>query len=401
MFPWQSGSDGREETQVIHLNPLSGEWGDDYSSLQRHISLAIAYNIWTYYHSTGDLTFMQAYGAEMLLDITKFWASKAEKDDRDHRYHIDRVMGPDEFHEKLPGDDHGGLRDNAYTNIMVSWLMSRAFQILQDLPEKEKKRIMKALSLEEKDLSRWKEIMQGLALHISEDGVVEQFQGYFGLKELDWDHYREKYGDIHRLDRILKAEDRSPDAYKLSKQADFLMTFYNLGEQEVTHLIQTLGYQVPQDYFRTNFDYYLHRTSHGSTLSRLVHARLAWKMGDRETGWGLYLDALRSDLVDIQGGTTGEGIHCGVMAGTVVDVIFTYAGLEINGEIPSLYPTLPERWKSLEFGFRFRGLRYRVKIIGKMITISCHGGGKEKIKVDICGTLYTLSEDKPETITIP
>ena len=25
MFPWQSGSDGREETQTVHLNPVSGE----------------------------------------------------------------------------------------------------------------------------------------------------------------------------------------------------------------------------------------------------------------------------------------------------------------------------------------------------------------------------------------
>ena len=24
MFPWQSGSDGREETQVVHLNPFTG-----------------------------------------------------------------------------------------------------------------------------------------------------------------------------------------------------------------------------------------------------------------------------------------------------------------------------------------------------------------------------------------
>ena len=79
MFPWQSGSDGREETQVIHLNPLSGEWGDDYSSLQRHVSLAIAFNIWTYYHVTADQEFMEDYGAEILLDICKFWASKSEK----------------------------------------------------------------------------------------------------------------------------------------------------------------------------------------------------------------------------------------------------------------------------------------------------------------------------------
>ena len=126
MFPWQSGSDGREETQVIHLNPLSGEWGEDYSSLQRHISLAIAFNIWNYYHSTGDLEFMEEYGAEILLDISLFWVSKARKDDGGERYHIDRVMGPDEFHEKLPESPEGGLTDNAYSNIMMSWMLDKS-----------------------------------------------------------------------------------------------------------------------------------------------------------------------------------------------------------------------------------------------------------------------------------
>lgn len=33
MYPWQSGSTGEEETQVVHLNPLSGEWGADFSCL--------------------------------------------------------------------------------------------------------------------------------------------------------------------------------------------------------------------------------------------------------------------------------------------------------------------------------------------------------------------------------
>ena len=401
MFPWQSGSDGREETQVIHLNPLSGEWGDDYSSLQRHISLAIAFNIWNYYHATGDLPFMEQYGAEMLLDIASFWDSKSELDPDDNRYHIDRVMGPDEFHEKLPGSGHGGLKDNAYTNIMVSWLMDRCFRIMEELPVSANERILKQLSLEQRDLDRWRAIMEGLALHISEEGVVEQFHGYFGLEELDWDHYREKYGDIHRLDRILKAEGRSPDAYKLSKQADFLMTFYNLGEDEVTRIIGTLGYRVPKDYFKTNFDYYIRRTSHGSTLSRLVHARLAWQMGEKETGWELFLDALRSDLVDIQGGTTGEGIHCGVMAGTAVDVMMTYGGLSMCGEVPRLDPALPEGWKELDFGFLFRGVRYQVAVSGETITLSARGGGKAEIKADICGKLYTLSESQTETVALP
>ncbi|MBE9518857.1 MAG: glycoside hydrolase family 65 protein, partial [Bacteroidetes bacterium] len=232
MFPWQSGSDGREETQIIHLNPLSGEWGDDYSSLQRHISLAIAFNIWTYYDVTGDLAFMEEFGAEMLLDICKFWASKSEADP-DGKFHIDKVMGPDEFHESLPGSGIGGLTDNAYSNIMVSWMIDKAFRILNALEAGHRKRILEGLSLADEDLKLWKLVRHGVALHVSDEGVIEQFMGYFGLDELDWEHYREKYGDIHRLDRILKSEGKSPDDYKLAKQADFLMSFYNLGTAEV------------------------------------------------------------------------------------------------------------------------------------------------------------------------
>nr|MDA3821785.1 hypothetical protein [Bacteroidales bacterium] len=361
MFPWQSGSDGREETQVVHLNPLSGEWGDDYSSLQRHVSLAIAYNLWSYYHSTGDEEFMLKYGNELFLDICKFWVSKSKKD-RDGKYHIDKVMGPDEFHEKLPGDKEGGLTDNAYTNIMVSWMLSKAEVLVEDFQKSGIDDVMKKLEISETDFKLWTEIERKLTLNINSEGIIEHFDGYFNLKELDWNYYNEKYPDIHRLDRILKAEDKSPDAYKLSKQADLLMVFYNLGKEQVTTIIKGLGYTVPNDYLRKNFDYYIQRTSHGSTLSRLVHARLALQEGLEDLGWGLYRDALESDLNDIQGGTTGEGVHCGVMAGTVYDTLVAFAGLDLSGARPKLNPKLPNKWKSLAFSFLFREDKYHVTI---------------------------------------
>ena len=78
MYPWQSGSSGREETQIVHLNPLSGEWGADNSSLQRHVSLAIAYNIWHYYWVTLDMHFLENYGGEMFLEICRFWAKSSD-----------------------------------------------------------------------------------------------------------------------------------------------------------------------------------------------------------------------------------------------------------------------------------------------------------------------------------
>ncbi|MEJ2596591.1 MAG: glycosyl hydrolase family 65 protein, partial [bacterium] len=198
-----------------------------------------------------------------------------------------------------------------------------------------------------------------------------------------------------RLDRILKSEGKSPDDYKLAKQADFLMTFYNLGTAKTMETIGELGYKLSKESPRINFDYYLARTSHGSTLSRLVHARLAWEMGLGDQGWDLFTEALRSDLVDIQGGTTGEGVHCGVMAGTVYDVLVSFAGLNLGGDVPVLDPRLPGHWKGLEFSFNFKSMDFLVSINKQQIKISGKNLGKQKIKFNLCGTEVELSDGKP------
>ena len=114
MYPWQSGRDGRETTQKLHLNPLNGHWGEDHSILQRHVSLAIAYNAWLYWHSTQDHEFMKQYGGEMLLEIAQFWNSVATLDDATGRFFIDKVMGPDEFHEGYPDQAESGEKQRLY-----------------------------------------------------------------------------------------------------------------------------------------------------------------------------------------------------------------------------------------------------------------------------------------------
>jgi trehalose/maltose hydrolase-like predicted phosphorylase len=77
MFPWQSGSNGREEAQQLHLNPMSGRWLPDRSHLQRHVNVAIAYNVWQHYMVTGSLGFLRFTGAELLIEIARFWSSIA------------------------------------------------------------------------------------------------------------------------------------------------------------------------------------------------------------------------------------------------------------------------------------------------------------------------------------
>lgn len=362
MFPWQSGSDGREETQIVHLNPVSGEWGDDYSSLQRHISIAIAYSVWEYYHVTGDVEFMKKYGAEMFLDICRFWSSKCEFDPQKGKYSIKKVMGPDEFHEQYPTSNEGGINNNAYTNIMVVWLFDRAFDINTIFSDAEKQELFAKINLTDKELEKWKDVTKKMFLEISDEGIISQFEGYFYLKELDWEHYRAKYGNIYRMDRILKAEGKSADDYKVAKQADTLMTFYNLDDEDVNQILSELGYSLPDDYIKKNLEYYIKRTSHGSTLSRVVHAYLASVIKDKDMSWKLYTEALQSDYVDIQGGTTAEGIHCGVMGGTILTAIYTFAGVNIRGKLLKINPDLPEKWSKMSFGLTFKKVHYQIEV---------------------------------------
>ena len=380
-FPWQSGSSGSEETQKLHLNPLSGKWGPDHSHLQRHVSLSIAYNLWNYYWITGDEDFVIHYGAELLFSICQYWAGRAVFDPNSGRYHINEVIGPDEFHESSPNTDLPGLTDNSYTNLMVAWTFIQAFHVLDLLPSEEKDRILSVLKITHEDLKTWKKISKLINISISEDGILEQFQGYFNLKELDWEHYQKTYQDIHRMDRILKAEGLSPNDYKVAKQADALMLFYNLKEDVILNLLIGQGYQPPPDLLSTNLHYYLPRTSHGSTLSRLVHAYLAQIAGNHELSWKLYQESLRSDYLDIQGGTTREGVHLGVMTGTILFALRAYAGLDWTENHLSINPALPPGWKEMEFNLDFQGDRYHFKISNQQLNIKVEAEGQKKISI--------------------
>ncbi|MGE9715719.1 glycoside hydrolase family 65 protein, partial [Escherichia coli] len=90
---------------------------------------------------------------------------------------------------------------------------------------------------------------------------------------------------------------------------------------------------VSKHFAEKNLHYYLERTSHGSTLSRIVHAYLAEQIQLHDLSWQLYQDALYSDYNDIQGGTTAEGIHTGVMAATLNTTIMAYAGVDIRQDM--------------------------------------------------------------------
>ena len=396
MYPWQSGSNGREESQRVHLNPRSGRWIPDNSRLQRHVNAAVAYNVCQYYEATGDMEFMSFYGAKMLLEIARFWASIAAYNEDLDRYEILGVMGPDEYHDHFPGAEAPGLNNNAYTNVMAVWVLIEALKVLDLLPAERRQELVEELDLQLGEIEHWKEVSRKMRVVFHGDGLISQFEGYDRLKEFDWDAYRRKYGDIQRLDRILESEDDSPNHYKVSKQADVLMLFYLFSAEELRRLFEGLGYRFDRHTIPKNIEYYLKRTSHGSTLSRVVHS---WVLArsDRARSWDLCVRALESDLTDIQGGTTPEGIHLGAMAGSVNILQECYTGLEPRNEVLWFNPCLPEALNRLRMAIRYHGFRLEVEVTRERFTVSTGPCLQKPIRIGFKKQVYELKAEETKS----
>ena len=188
------------------------------------------------------------------------------------RYEICGVMGPDEYHDGYPDASSPGLDNNTYTNVMAVWVLCRALELFELLPSDRTEELHEKLSLTPEELERWEDVSRKMRVVFHEDGIMSQFEGYERLEEFDWDGYRSRYGDISRLDRILEGEGDTPNRYKVSKQADVLMLFYLLSADDLDRIFARLGYPFDREIIPTTIDYYVERTSHGSTLSRVVHS---------------------------------------------------------------------------------------------------------------------------------
>jgi trehalose/maltose hydrolase-like predicted phosphorylase len=300
------------------------------------------------------------------------------------------VMGPDEFHEKYPDEPAGGLRNNAYTNVMVAWLCGIAGKLPLLLPASSMEGLRARLGIGDDELARWQDMSRRMFVPFHGDGIISQFEGYGDLEELDWDAYRAKYGNIQRLDRILRAEGEDPNRYKITKQADTVMLFFLFSPEELREIFGRLGYDYRPDTAARNVAYYDRRTSHGSTLSFVTHAGVLASL-DPESSWDRFLVALGSDVDDIQGGTTKEGIHLGVMAGTLDVLQRYYAGTHIRDDILYFDPRLPSGLGGLSFPMQFRETPLMVTLTGSRLTLALHAeGASHSIQAGLPGDVREL-----------
>jgi len=116
---------------------------------------------------------------------------------------------------------------------MVAWMFMRSQDLLGRLLERERQQLMIRRGVDAARLARWAEMSSKLRISLLKNGIPAQFQGYEDLEELDWNHCRDRYGDIQRLDRIPEAEGDTVVRYKASKQVDVLMLFYLLWPRPV------------------------------------------------------------------------------------------------------------------------------------------------------------------------
>jgi trehalose/maltose hydrolase-like predicted phosphorylase len=400
LFPWQSGSDGREESPTLSLNPRTGRWMADHTSRQYHINLAVAYNVWRYWQTTADIAFLAEHGAETIIETARFWASLATYDPSADRYDIRGVMGPDEFHDGYPDRPGQGIDNNAYVNVMTAWVLARAGDVHQILSHHDDDRLWHSLGLTDDELRTWQHTATRLRLWFLPGGVLEQFEGYRDLADFDWDGYRARYGDLQQLGHILDAENDTTNRYQVSKQADVLMLLYLFTAEELTGLVRGLGYDFDPGTIPATVNHYLSRTCHGSTLSRVAHAWVLTRT-DRRGSWHMLREALGGDLADSENGSTREGIHLGAAGGALDILQRCYTGLDTRDDILWLNPLLPDELPSLDFDIRYRDQWIVIRIEHSRLVLRALPCAAMPTRVAVRESFYSLAPGTTLEVPLP
>jgi alpha,alpha-trehalase len=167
------------------------------------------------------------------------------------------------------------------------------------------------------------------------------------------------------------------------------MLFYLFSAEEIEDLFARMGYAFAPEEIPRNIAYYLKRTSHGSSLSNIVHSWVLARSA-RQDSWELFKEALESDISDIPGGTTHEGIHLGAMAGTVDILQRCYTGLEFHDDVLFLNPSIPESLAELTMRLKYRGNWFDITATRESLTVACEQCKSVTTKVCFQEKTYTL-----------
>ncbi|RKF12649.1 glycoside hydrolase family 65 protein [Roseovarius spongiae] len=388
MYPWRSASRGDEVTPRWQWNMLSHHWMRDHTQRARHIGSAVVYNFWHYYLMTGDTEFLASHGAEVILEVARFWASKAERSAEDGRYDIRGVIGPDEFHDRYPGARSPGLENNAYTNLTAVWTLCRALEVLDHVPATAAAALREKLRLGDDELALWDRISRRVRLAFHGDGILSQFEGFERLEPFRSDTLPPRY-EGQRLDWALEASGQSANAYQITKQADTLTLFHLFRREEICALIARLGYSFDGDALKRTCHYYFDRTTHRSSLSRVVYAGALAEV-DRDASLDLFREALTTDLASKKPQSVAEGVHLGAMGGTLDVLQRRYFGIYPVVDGLRFAPSLPDGLCPMRIRFELRGLTFTAEGREGRVTLTSHASNLRPLAITHPGGECTL-----------
>jgi kojibiose phosphorylase len=340
LFAWESTDTGEETTPPFITVPGLGRQQILTGLQEHHLAADIAYAIVQYRQATGDDAFFFGYGAEMLLEIARFWASRAHAGP-DGRFHIATVIGPDEYHDSVD--------DNAYTNIMAGWALRAGAAAAAELALADPAlwaALVARIALEADETAEWRSIADALVTGFDPgSGIFEQFAGYFQLGEIDLrDH------DTAAMTLDVKLGWEALQRLQALKQADVVMLLFLLWDD------------FEPDVRAANFRFYEPRTTHDSSLSPSIHALVAARLGDLPLADSYLRRAVRIDLDFARKGWAGAsgGVHIAALGGIWQALAFGFAGFYPDEEGLRFRPQVPARWGELRLPLQWRGRLLRI-----------------------------------------
>ncbi|MEM5389915.1 glycosyl hydrolase family 65 protein [Paraburkholderia phymatum] len=394
MYPWRSAATGDEETPRLQFNPLDGHWMHDHTRLERHVGSSIAWNIWRHWGASADDGFFRDRGAEMIIEIARFWASAAAFDEQSGRYAIDGVIGPDEYHDLSPQTPWPGLRNNAYTNVMAMWTLRCAHKALASLVERDRAALARKIALRDDEPRRWLDVARNLAVPFVDDGVIEQFEGFARLRRTA--DPKGLTDDGARVDWSLERSGDTVNAWQVAKQPDVVMLFHLLGETNLRALLAQAGYAFDAAAARRTLEYYLARMTHESSLSQVGCAG-ALARGQPERSWQYFSNALTTDVTPREG-SAHEGLHLGALAGALDVVVRHYGGVDFEDGVLQFDPAWPRELPRTRLSLMFRHQQLQLEGSTQAVALRATRDNTQGVAVAARGQRFLLEPGAVLTI---
>lgn len=348
-----------------------------HSNLQLHVGTAISYGIWHYVKNTGDKEFLHSKGAEMLIQISRFYATRGQWGQQSGKYGYFGVMGPDEFQLMV--------NNNCYINLMAQKSFEYTLDTLREIKEQAPTAfatVVEKTGLRDEELTDWKNKADHMKIPVDEvTGVFEEHDGFFDMPHIDIHSIPVTEFPLYSnwsYDRLYR--------YDMIKQPDVLMFIF------------LYNGQFSKEAKLANYEYYESRCIHESSLSPSIHSILASEIGKPEEAYSFFEFATRLDL-DNYNRNTREGLHTTSIAAAWMNIVYGFGGMRSDGERLSFQPSLPERWNEYSFQVMYEGVLLRILVNKTSVTLTAINGGStdiivygQSITVDASGKTLPLGE---------